>query len=87
MPATGWIWKFEWPEEIWCLEHLSFKKKQLDAKALLTYLLEIRTGCGDLVDEVLNTKYVIFAKSGFDDTIAGEGDALLVHLSISTFVD
>lgn len=39
------------------------------------------------MNEILNAKNVEFAKGGLDDAVVGEGDALLVDLSISTLVD
>lgn len=39
------------------------------------------------MDEVLNGENIIFAEVRLDDTVVGEGNALLVDLSVSTLVD
>lgn len=39
------------------------------------------------MDKILNTEDVVLAEGGLDDLVVGEGDALLVDLSVSTLVD
>ncbi len=52
-----------------------------------TYLLEVGASGEDFVDKIFDRKDVDFAEGLFDDGVVGEGNALLVHLSIAPLVD
>lgn len=52
-----------------------------------TDLLEVGASGSDLVDEILDTKDVVFAERLLDDGVVGEGDALLVDLAVPALVD
>lgn len=50
-------------------------------------LLEVGADGVDLVDQVLHTDDAVLAKVLLDDGVVGEGDALLVDLSVTALVD
>jgi len=50
-------------------------------------LLEVGTDGEDLVYQIFNTDNAILAEAVLDNGVVGEGDALLVDLSISALVD
>jgi len=50
-------------------------------------LLEVGTDGEDLVYQIFNTDNAILAEAVLDNGVVGEGDALLVNLSISALVD
>lgn len=50
-------------------------------------LLEVGADGEDLVDEILNADDAVLAEGLLDDGVVGEGNALLVDLSVSTLVD
>jgi hypothetical protein len=50
-------------------------------------LLEVGTNSEDLVDQILHADNAVLAKAVLNDGIVGEGDALLVDLSVSALVD
>ena len=49
--------------------------------------LEVRTNRVDLVNQILDTKDIVFAKRLFNDAVIGKGNALGIHLAVSTLVD
>jgi hypothetical protein len=53
----------------------------------MTYLFEVGTSSKDLMNEIFNGEYVVFAKSLLDDSIVRKRDALLIDLAVSTLVD
>ena len=52
-----------------------------------TDLLEVWPGSGNFVHKVLNAENIVLAKLLLDDSVVGEGNALLVDLAVSTLVD
>lgn len=58
-----------------------------EAAVYVTHLLEVGAGGEDLVDEILDGEDVEFSEGLLDDSVVGEGDALLGDLAISTLVD
>lgn len=50
-------------------------------------MLEVGSDSEDLVDQVLHADNAVLAQVGLNDRIIGEGDALLVDLSVATLVD
>jgi hypothetical protein len=50
-------------------------------------LLEVGTRGNDFVDEILDTENVVLAKVFLDDGVVAEGDALLVNLAVTSFVN
>ena len=50
-------------------------------------LLKVGSDGEDLVDQVLHADNTILAQVGLDDRVVGKSNALLVDLSVSTFVD
>lgn len=49
--------------------------------------LEVRSDSVDFVDQIFNTDDAILTKSLFNDLIGGNGDSLLIDLSVSSLVD
>ncbi len=84
-PATSGVGELEGPQEVRGLEAQVGHGFENDSKN--TYLLEVGAGGDDFVNEILDAKDVEFAKGSLDDAVVGEGNALLVDLSISTLVD
>ena len=62
-------------------------EKKVNISSQCTDLLEVWPDSGDLVDKVLNAEDVVLAKFLLDDSVIGEGNALLVDLAVSTLVD
>ena len=60
---------------------------QLEWPQKVTSLLEIRSDSNNLMDQVLHTDDAKFAQLLLDDLVIGEGNALLVDLSIAALVD
>ena len=50
-------------------------------------MLEVRADGEDLVDQILHTDDTVLAEAGLDDCVVGEGNALLLNLSVSALVD
>ena len=50
-------------------------------------LLEVGADGVDLVDQILHADNAVLAETAFDESIVGEGNALLVDLSVSALVD
>lgn len=50
-------------------------------------LLEVGANGEDLVDEILNADDAVLAEVGLNDGVVGEGNTLLLDLSVSTLVD
>lgn len=50
-------------------------------------LFEVGAGGEDFVDEIFDGEDVVLAEGGLDGGVGGEGDALLVDLSVSALVD
>lgn len=69
-----------WLEVAPCQEQREYKMEG-------THLLEIGACCGNLVDEILNGKDIIFAESLLDNGIVCERNALFVDLAVTTLVD
>jgi len=49
--------------------------------------LEVGSDSVDFVDQIFNTDDAILTKSLFNDLIGGNGDSLLIDLSVSSLVD
>lgn len=60
---------------------------QLEGPQEVGGLLEVGADGVDLVDEILHTDNAVLAEVLLDDGVVGQGDALLVDLSVSTLVD
>ena len=60
---------------------------QLKWPQKVTSLLEIRPHSNNLMDQVLHTDDSKFAQLLLDDLVIGEGNALLVDLSVAALVD
>ena len=60
---------------------------QLKWPQKVTSLLEIRPHSNNLMDQVLHTDNAKFAQLLLDDLVIGEGNALLVDLSVAALVD
>lgn len=54
---------------------------------MLDELLERRAGGGDLVNDVLDRDDAELSERLLNDSVGGEGDALLVDLAVTTLVD
>jgi hypothetical protein len=50
-------------------------------------LLEVGANGEDLVDEILNADDAVLAEGGLNDGVVGQGNTLLLDLSVSTLVD
>ena len=50
-------------------------------------MLEVGSNSEDLVDQILHADNAVLAQVGLDDRVVGEGNALLIDLSVSTLVD
>ena len=50
-------------------------------------MLEVGADGEDLVDQILHADDAVLAEARLDDGIIGEGNALLLDLSVSTLVD
>ena len=60
---------------------------QLERPQEVASLLEVRSNCVDLVNQILHTDDAVFAQVILDDLVVGQGSALLVDLAITTLVD
>jgi len=60
---------------------------ELDGPKEVGGLFEVGTRGNDFVDEILDAEYVILAKVFLDDGVVAEGDALLVNLAVTSFVN
>ena len=60
---------------------------QLEGPEEVGSLLEVGTNGEDLVNQILHADNAVLAQVRFDDRVIGEGNALLVDLSVSTLVD
>lgn len=63
------------------------EKKKVNFSSQCPDLLEVWSSSGNFVDKVLNAEDVVLAKLLLDDSIVHKGNALLVDLAVSTFVD
>jgi len=61
--------------------------RELEGPKEVGGLFEVGTRGNDFVDEILDAKNVILAKVFLDDSVVAEGDALLVNLAITSFVN
>jgi len=59
---------------------------QLEGPQEVAGLLEVGPDGVDLVDEILHTDDTVLAKVSLDDSVVGEGNALLVDLAVTTLV-
>lgn len=50
-------------------------------------LLEVGANGEDLVDEILNADDAVLAEAGLNDGVVGQGNTLLLNLSVSSLVD
>ena len=50
-------------------------------------LFEVMTNGGNLVNKIFNRENVVFAQLLLNDGVRGEGEALVVDLAVSAFVD
>jgi hypothetical protein len=62
-------------------------KRNTESIDIGTYLLEVRTSGENLMYEVLNREDIILSKRRLDDTVVGQGNALLVDLAITALVN
>lgn len=60
---------------------------ELEGPQEVVGLLEVGANGEDLVDQILHAHDAIFAQVVLDQLVVGQGNALLVDLSISTLVD
>jgi len=61
--------------------------RELEGPKEVRSLLKVGSGGDNFVDEILDTENVILAEVFLNDGIVAEGDALLVDLAITSFVD
>jgi len=61
--------------------------RELERPKEVRYLFEVRPNGGDLVNKIFNRDNVVFAQLLLNDGVRGEGEALVVNLAISAFVD
>ena len=61
--------------------------RQLEGPEEVGGLLEVGADSEDLVDEVLHADDAVLAEVLLDDGVVGQGDALLVDLSVTALVD
>ena len=66
-----------------CCETSSWTSK-LEWPQEVVCLLEVWSNCVDLVDEIVNRFDADFAEGFLDDLVIGEGNSLLIDLSISS---
>jgi len=60
---------------------------QLERPQEVVGILEVSSDIVDLVDQVFNTDDIVLSKSLFNNFVGGDGDSLLVDLSVSSLVD
>jgi len=60
---------------------------QLEGPHEVVGLLEVRTNSVELVDQVFNADDAELSKSLFNNQVAGEGNSLLVDLTVTSLVD
>jgi len=73
-------------EVVGLVSHASQSVAQLEGPQEVVDFLEVGSDGVDLVDQVLDADDVHLAERLLDDRVVGDGDALVVDLSMSTFV-
>lgn len=61
--------------------------RQLEGPQEVAGLLEVRSNSENLVNQILHTDDAVLAKVVFDQLVVGEGNSLLVDLSVTSLVN
>jgi len=63
------------------------RRAKLEGPQEVVGLLEVGSDIVDFIDQVFSTDDFVLSESSFNDFIAGNGDSLLIDLTITSLID